>query len=185
MSKSSKKRIILYIAVGLVVLASIPISRFAYIEYKKYSITKRWKEEVALFERGFEGNIPLAMYGLGYMYHTGHGVEKDHKKAKELYKQAADRGEMLAQYNLGFMYHNGEGGEKDIDKAIFYYRKAADQGYTPALAELSEMYLRGIEIEKDMQKAKELEQRGIDNFGKSLSYRNQYKQVIKYQLGKF
>jgi len=175
MSRSSKKRIILYIAVGLVVLASIPVSRFAYIEYKKYSITNRWKDEVALFERGFEQDIPLAVYGLGYAYHTGHGVEKDHKKARGLYKQAADRGEMLAQYNLGFMYHNGEGGEQDIDKAIFYYQKAAAQGFNIALTKLSGMYSRGIEVEKDMEMAKELEKRALDNFGKSISYENQYR----------
>ena len=185
MSKSIKKRIILYIALGLVVLASIPISRFAYIEYKKYSITKRWKEEVALFERGIKDNIPLAMYGLGYMYHTGHGVEKDHKKAKELYRQAADRGEMLAQYNLGFMYHNGEGGEKDIDKSIFYYQQAAEQGYDLALMKLSLMYQVGDGVGKDLDKAKELEKSALANFGKSITYNNQYKQIIKYQLGEF
>ena len=185
MSKSSKKRSILYVLIILAVIGIIPLSKYVYIEYQKYSITKRWQDEVVLFERGIKRDIPLAIYGLAYAYHTGHGVEKDHKKARELYKQAADRGEMLAQYNLGFMYHNGEGGKQDIDKAIFYYQQAAEQGYTLALAELSEMYLRGIEIEKDTQKAKDLEQRGIDNFGKSLSYNNQYRQIIKYQLGEF
>ena len=185
MSKYSKKRSIIYVLIILAVVGVIPLSKYVYIEYQKYSITKRWQDEVVLFERGIKRDIPLAIYGLAYAYHTGHGVEKDHKKARELYKQAADRGEMLAQYNLGFMYHNGEGGKQDIDKAIFYYQQAAEQGYTLALAELSEMYLRGIEIEKDTQKAKDLEQRGIDNFGKSLSYNNQYRQIIKYQLGEF
>ena len=116
---------------------------------------------------------------------TGHGVEKDHKKARELYQQAADRGEALAQYNLGFMYHNGEGGEKDIEKAVFFYQKAGDQGYSIALAALSEMYMQGIGVKKDLKKARKLEQIGLTNFGKSLSYRNQYKQIIKYQLGEF
>ena len=185
MSKYSKKRSIIYVLIILAVVGVIPLSKYVYIEYQKYSITKRWQDEVVLFERGIKRDIPLAIYGLAYAYHTGHGVGKDLKKARELYKQAADRGEMLAQYNLGFMYHNGEGGKQDIDKAIFYYQQAAEQGYTLALAELSEMYLRGIEIEKDTQKAKELEKRALANFGKSISYNNQYRQIIKYQLGEF
>ena len=105
-------------------------------------------------------------------------MEKDHK-------QAADRGEMLAQYNLGFMYHSGEGGKQDIDKAIFYYQQAAEQDYDIALMKLSLLYQAGDGVEKDLDKAKELEKRALANFGKSISYNNQYRQIIKYQLGEF
>ena len=185
MSKSSKKRSILYVLIILAVVGVIPLSKYVYIEYQKYSITKRWQDEVVLFERGIKRDIPLAIYGLAYAYHTGHGVGKDLKKARELYKQAADRGEMLAQYNLGFMYHNGEGGKQDIDKAIFYYQQAAEQDYDIALMKLSLLYQAGDGVEKDLDKAKELEKRALANFGKSISYNNQYRQIIKYQLGEF
>ena len=83
------------------------------------------------------------------------------------------------------MYHNGEGGDKDIEKAIFYYKKASDQGYNLALRELSIIYSRGIGVKKDLDKANELDQRALANFGKSLSYYSQFKQIIKYQLGEF
>ena len=86
MSKSSKKRSILYVFIILAVVGVIPLSKYAYIEYQKYSITKRWQDEVVLFERGIKRNIPLAIYGLAYAYHTGHGVEKDldiHSSLKE------------------------------------------------------------------------------------------------------
>ena len=185
MNKSSKKRSILYVLIILAVVGVIPLSKYVYIEYQKYSITTRWQDEVVLFERGIKRNIPLAIYGLAYAYHTGHGVEKDHKKARELYKQAADRGEMLAQYNLGFMYHNGEGGQQNIEKAIYYYQKAADQDYYIALVKLSTIYSQGEEVEKNLVKAKELKKRGLENLGKSLSYEQQFKQIIKYQLGEF
>jgi TPR repeat protein len=181
----AKKKAIKYIILVIAIVGAIPAARYGYIEYKKYTITKQWQKDVELYKRGIKQDIPLAIYALGYAYHTGHGVEKNHQKARELYKQAAERGEVLAQYNLGFMYHNGEGGDKDIEKALFYYQKAAEQGYSIALAELSEMYMRGIGVKKDLKKARKLEQIGLANFGKSLSYRNQYKQIIKYQLGEF
>jgi TPR repeat protein len=183
--RDAKKKAIKYIILVIAIVGAVPTVRYGYIEYKKYTITKQWEKDIELFKQGIKQDIPLAIYGLGYAYHTGHGVEKNHQKARELYKQAADKGEALAQYNLGLMYHNGEGGEKDIEKAIFYYQKAAEQGSYIALMKLSLMYEAGNGVEKDFKKAKDLEKRALKDFGKSLSYRNQYKQIIKYQLGEF
>ncbi len=180
-----KKRNLLRIIIALGVIAVIVSSPFVYMEYKRYTIKKQWKEDVALFARGIKQGIPLAIYGLGFAYHTGHGVPKDHRKARELYKQAAEKGEMLAQYNLGFMYQNGEGGSEDIEKAIYYYKQAADQNLSFALSGLSEIYSQGLGVKKDPEKVQEFEQRSVGNLGKSLSYRTQYKQIIKYQLGEF
>jgi TPR repeat protein len=180
-----KKGTIIAAIIVLLIVGGIPLSLLSYTEYKKYTLIKNWQEDVELFKCGIKHDIPLAIYGLGYAYHTGEGVPKDHKKAREFYKQAADKGEALAQYSLGFMYERGEGGDEDIKKAIYYYNQATDQDYYFALRELARIYMQGIGVQKDVEKAKRLEQRSLKSFGKSLSYRNQYKQIIKYQLGEF
>lgn len=185
MGKKRSINIIRNILIVTMIIGAYPLAKYSYVEYRKYTIISEWKKDIELYKRGIEKNIPQAIFGLAYAYHTGHGVEKNHKKARELYQQAADGGEMLAQYNLGFMYHNGEGGDKDIEKALYYYQQAADQDYYIALVKLSIIYSQGDEVVENLVKAKELKKRGLKNLGKSLSYEQQFKQVIKYQLGKF
>ena len=126
MTSDAKKKAIKYIILVIAIVGAVPTIRYGYIEYKKYTITKQWEKDIELFKRGIKQDIPLAIYGLGYAYHTGHGVEKNHQKARELYKQAADKGEALAQYNLGLMYHNGAWVEKDTEKAKELDRKALE-----------------------------------------------------------
>ena len=67
--KRARQKIIKYIIIVIAVIGAIPLS---YIEYKKYTITKQWEKDIELFKRGIKQDIPLAMYGLGYAYHTGH-----------------------------------------------------------------------------------------------------------------
>jgi TPR repeat protein len=180
-----KKLIIGTLVIILLIMASVPVSLFIWINYQKYSVTRSWERDVELFERGIKQGLPLALYGLGYAYHGNQGVPHDKKKARELYGQAANKGEAVAQDYLGSMYENGEGGKQDLQKAIYYYARAADQGYSFALMKLSDFYLKGIGVQKDIEKAKKLKMKARKNFGKSYSYRKMYKQIIKYQLGEF
>ena len=83
------------------------------------------------------------------------------------------------------MYEDGGIGEVNFNKAAYYYQQSANQGYGPALGALSEMYARGLGVTKDLVKSKELDAKGLENFGKSLSYRTQFKQIVKYQLAEF
>jgi TPR repeat protein len=170
---------------AIVIIATIATLLLSGFGYREYIIAKSWEQEVSLFKRGIKQGMPLAIYGLGESYRMGRGVPKDYRKARILYKHAANDGEILAQYHLGSMYQEGLGGKQNLKKATYYYEQAANQGYSPALNKLSEMYMRGTVVKQDTEKANLLKQQGANNFGKSLSYSNQYKQIIVYQLGEF
>lgn len=60
-------------------------------------------------------------FGVGYMFHYGHGVKKDQAEALKWFNQAAEKGDVKARQYLGIMYQKGEGVEKDLVAAHKWY----------------------------------------------------------------
>ena len=194
------KYVVKYLFMGFIFMLTIMFCQLVYNNFIDYAVMtyhtykfnkarairiKAGESEIDLYKRATDRDIPQAMYALGHMYYIGDQVTKDYLKAIELYKRASEKGERLAQYNLGHMYKTGEGVEVDLEKAIYYYDLSAAQGYNLALRALAGIYSEGIGIEKDLIKSQELEQQASKSLGISVSYEQQIRQIIKYQLGEF
>jgi len=94
-----------------------------------------------------------AQFGLGGMYHNGHGVTQDYNQALSWYRKAANQRNAEAQFNLGLMYAKGQGVEQDDNQALLWFRKAADQGQAEAQCALGLVYQNGQGVAQDYSQA--------------------------------
>ena len=92
--------------------------------YKRGNHAKAFEWTTKAANQGFAD----AQFGLGVLYHNGHGVRQDYQKAVEWYTKAANQGHEYAQGILGWMYENGHGVSQDKSTAKRYYRQACDNG---------------------------------------------------------
>ena len=92
--------------------------------YKRGNHAKAFEWTTKAANQGFAD----AQFGLGVLYHNGHGVRQDYQKAVEWYTKAANQGHEYAQGILGWMYENGHGVSQDKSTAKRYYSQACDNG---------------------------------------------------------
>lgn len=60
-------------------------------------------------------------FGVGYMYHYGHGVPRDQVEAVKHFRTAANNGNIPARQYLGILFQKGDGIEKDLVAAHMWY----------------------------------------------------------------
>ena len=101
-------------------------------------------------------------FGLGYLYHYGHGVPRNEPEANKWFRLAADHGDVQARYYLGNQYLKGEGVEKDPIAAhvwfSLYSREAPndrDRAYTKEIMTKIERKLTEDQIAKAKKMAAE------------------------------
>jgi hypothetical protein len=116
-----------------------------------YVAAFKWNELAA------NGNDPVAMYNLGYIYEHGKGVAKSIKDAQDWYLKSASRGYAQAQYKMGQLLE-----ATDRNRADYWYEKAYQQGHPLAkerYAALNNAIVADQQAEEARQKAEERAER--------------------------
>ena len=127
--------------------------------YKRGNHAKAFEWTTKAANQGFAD----AQFGLGVLYHNGHGVSQDYQKAVEWITKAANQGHAAAQTNLGLMYEQGKGVRQDYQKAFEWTTKAANQGFADAQFNLALMYVNGHGVRQNKSTAKRYFGQACDN----------------------
>ncbi|MED7819114.1 MULTISPECIES: tetratricopeptide repeat protein [unclassified Francisella] len=149
----SKKKRIIKVLIGIVVVGACAIGVNSYIDYTHQTFLEAHSKAISDIKnknsKGYEAAFEilkeladdnkatdLDYYYLGYLYQYGLGTQKNYSNAYKYYKKSNTS---QAFNQIAILYRYGEGVNKDDQKSIEYFKKSYDAGNKKAILGLAEL----------------------------------------------